>query len=1072
MRFDTRFLRVALTVVLLSVSINGVCSAETPTPANISWGIYTGDAGGQGVAIEGVEPNSPAAKAGLQTGDVLLSINGAAVRSAQDFRAVKNSLPLYTRLNLVIKRNGAMIERQIFLAGLVRLEVKELKSEFAIPGVPPPPSAVPSAIETLDLVNVLDQVILDPKSGKVAIIGHYDKDYNTGAIPYLDLLKTALVYSTPKLNLNPTPDTKKQILDVFSSPPPASFLQLLDVVQGHPDMERDRQVMISVISKALGLSPEEYVAWFNYAKLEENKGVHPPLLIRDIQIKGYRNLGYSEIARALELVFQNTPDAAAQALQVLGHGSEASTILARGGTGGEAKLGALTGSVYMAILEQAKLFSPESLVKLRIVFNAGNITWQEVVSMAQSIMPFVPKNGGPNLRDQAFNKMTLSAPAVQALYNIRPGFTEIECINLDNNSQLTRIMFEADYSLKSVDLLPELFFQIPGFQTGTELEVENRLFGKKDQHFEAVWLEPKNVAMTVSPERNVVAFTSTQMQRLSTDFNPYFNLPPNEHSRIYAALDTKFNNEYDTYAHIMPAFHKVREVAKVIALAKWALAEKVTLDLSGVAQEKWSMPDKIPQFWTIKQAYQQEADGTYLNHVSLKIEGGVSFNPKGNWTQMTPSTVSETKATDQLSLSAGLGHKAVQAAQGGNLEQARYLAELSAQAMNGSVSKLDLAKQNIVVPDVKSIPAAPANVQLQKEMLKKTYQQITTISQNSSGRAAADATLAQLNNLYDQVKSNPVAASDYLTKLQTGQLPLATATPVATGRIEAEPAPANRCVDANLGRQELTPERREYLSQRLKETRDHLRHIDEAMRRIAELNARDVKQMDELTGTISDAYQKAVERIADVVTDGLVSWPQGKQDAAYSEAKTSLEKALGNLNNEISRRIGLKTTALSAAEAKKVDGELQNLYAAQYRVKDLYARVNKSYDVGKGVDNGIRYTKGTSELAGEKDFIEQTRQSVLQTDGIMLDHPEVKKALEGLKIFKKARVDLVSDTWTFGQYMIDYGIDIYAGYKLWEPLVGQLNNNIDANRKALLELRTKTQQGQAEAQCLEGLMAR
>jgi hypothetical protein len=262
------------------------------------------------------------------------------------------------------------------------------------------------------------------------------------------------------------------------------------------------------------------------------------------------------------------------------------------------------------------------------------------------------------------------------------------------------------------------------------------------------------------------------------------------------------------------------------------------------------------------------------------------------------------------------------------------------------------------------------------------------------------------------------------------------------------------------------------LSQRLQETRDHLRHIDEAMRRIAELNARDVKQMEELTGTISDAYKKAVERIADVMTDGLVSWPQGKQDAIYSEAKTSLEKALGNLNNEISRRIGLKTTSLSAAEAKKVDEELQNLYAAQYRVKDLYARVNKTYDVGKGVDNGIRYTKGASELAGEKDFIEQTRQSVLQTVGIMLDHPEVKKALDGLKIFKKARVDIVSDTWTFGQYMIDYGIDIYAGYKLWEPLVEQLSNNIDANRKALLELRTKTQQGQAEAQCLEGLMTR
>lgn len=37
--------------------------------------------------------------------------------------------------------------------------------------------------------------------GRIAVLGHYDDHYNTGPIPCLDLLKTAMVHPKPQLNL-------------------------------------------------------------------------------------------------------------------------------------------------------------------------------------------------------------------------------------------------------------------------------------------------------------------------------------------------------------------------------------------------------------------------------------------------------------------------------------------------------------------------------------------------------------------------------------------------------------------------------------------------------------------------------------------------------------------------------------------------------------------------------------------------------------------------------------------------------------------------------------------------------
>lgn len=1070
MRPNDHLLRAALISLVLVFGIG--CAYAAEPPQQISWGIFTGDAGGQGVAIQGITPESPAAKAGLQTGDVLLSINGVAVRSAQEFRAVKNNFPLYTPLNLAIKRNGALIERQIILTGRVRLEVKELKSVFTVPGVPPPPApGALSAIDALDAVNVLDQVILDPRTGTIAIIGHYDPNYNTGPLPYLDLLKTALAYPTPRLNIDPTRETSKNLeafkTEIISRLENTFSNEVVDIVQGHPGLERDRQLMIRALAEAYGLSPEEYVAWYNYCRLdvlrEDNAEAFPPPPIRAIQVKVFRNLGYDEIAQALELAFQNTPEAAAQALRVLGRGGDAAAIMAKSG---DAKLGALMVAVYTAILEQANIAPPETAAELRARHDRGSMTWQAVVKTAQNVMPYYRKNSKANLLNQAFNKITLSAPVTTLLFpQLPPLYSFIDPIGLDRESQLARILYEADYTFKSINLTPELFANIPGFRVHAQLQVESGPSGKSRAKTSRIWMEPRTVAMTVSPERNVIAFTAAQMNIFTADADDLVNLSPQkeEDAGLYTSWTARhIMGNYEEYARMLPAFHKVREAAKVIALAQWLRAEKIALDLGGVAQEKWPIPDKLPMHLLIAQAYLPLPDGKTQFSTFLIAEGGVSFKPKGNWTQMTPIPASEIKVTGQLTLSAGLGQKAVQAAQGGNLEQARYLAELSAQAMNGSLSKSDLAKLNIPVPEAKPAPAAPANVQLQKEMLKKTYQQINTLSQNPAASGSVKTTLAQLDTLYERVKDNPVAASDYLIKLQTGQLPPPTAPQPQPQPVAAKPQAGSVCGESSLGAETLPADRKAYLTQKLAEARDRLKYINEALRKLIAINAAERAEIDKLVAQITEDYEAAKERAYDFAAAVLIDLPLAKYADIHSTKVKQLDDTVKSL-------IARSMTPMSAAEREALSREIQLVQSLKANYVDSYTSTGRLLDVYAGAGYGRDIYKWDQDTRNS-DFRKRALEGAMLAGKILLDHPKLEEYLSKKDWFGNNKLWQVVTMGKLAAYASDFFWDVMNLYAAWGPLADKLQSDLKNNTQAMEHLRQKAAQTSQEIDCLEKLL--
>ena len=74
----------------------------------------------RGAIITNVEPNSPGAKAGLQRGDVIISVNGKAITSDRDVRDEFHGAVVGQRVELRIIRNGREITVTLVLEEIPR----------------------------------------------------------------------------------------------------------------------------------------------------------------------------------------------------------------------------------------------------------------------------------------------------------------------------------------------------------------------------------------------------------------------------------------------------------------------------------------------------------------------------------------------------------------------------------------------------------------------------------------------------------------------------------------------------------------------------------------------------------------------------------------------------------------------------------------------------------------------------------------------------------------------------------------------------------------------------------------
>ena len=84
----------------------GVVSVPTPLPEKLQ------DRFGRasGVRVTEVMPDGPAARAGLRPGDLLLTVGGQPVTTAQDLQKLMFSAAIGRPLAITVMRNGALVD--------------------------------------------------------------------------------------------------------------------------------------------------------------------------------------------------------------------------------------------------------------------------------------------------------------------------------------------------------------------------------------------------------------------------------------------------------------------------------------------------------------------------------------------------------------------------------------------------------------------------------------------------------------------------------------------------------------------------------------------------------------------------------------------------------------------------------------------------------------------------------------------------------------------------------------------------------------------------------------------------
>ena len=652
------------------------------------------------------------------------------------------------------------------------------------------------AKRSLTDINLLKYAFIDSKTRVVTLVGSYDLTYATGPIPYYDLLKEVLESPYPYFSLEPTQATRSAVDNLqanIASDTQRMFndrayvnewtQRLMSLLLRDPQLQQDHYRFVKKAADAFKVSNDEVIQI-----LSLTNGDFPSPEMQVIMIKVLKGMGYNNVAFMLEHA-DGSRETARIICTRFGRINEIEPIWAKWDaheiTDAQARI-EIKSRLYGAYLLELGVPAAEVSAKENAV-RSGSMSMDELEKFyTDKLTASIVDNIGVKM----FNGVTLSQALLSKLYNVPLPQMELVFKNLPAQTNLAKVMFEADYMLKSLTALPDVKEKVPGHLTNLEyLEEESIKQGIRTPAGAGGevrnTLLPGNVKMRISPGGKVVAFDDAQVKIESALLKPVGNLGSAETlvRNSFTAYGNFLTGRYDLYARVYPPFHRMREVEKLIALARWAKANNYKLVVDRSEGSKVSLPVTASGFWNaIFAADQQEVS---LTVVAL---GGADFSQQygDSWAQSSSDPAVENSAVKQLVASTAFAQKAAEEAVAGNLENARDLAEKSAQAMVGNIDPSQIPALNIipVTPEPQMVAVLDVEAQeiLEKDFqtMEKAKEMLQQADSLPAGKAAqlreeaekqqgdAEADLKRLNEALASVRQNPAQAGDIAVALHSG----------------------------------------------------------------------------------------------------------------------------------------------------------------------------------------------------------------------------------------------------------------------------------------------------------------
>jgi len=818
-----------------------------------SLGLQLKEEGGR-LVVAGVIPGSPAEAAGILPGDVILDVAGGAVTNVvmlQRWVAVASARGV--KLDLGLERAGRALKVQVGTALLAVPAAQGAVSRpgFAAPAVTPTPGQG---------FNVLRYAALDPRSGEVVCWGDYDPAYSTGAIPYEALLAEALRNPSPSFSLEPTPagrsagqeldrriasDADRMARDAAYAQQFA--LRLLQVLGKDLAQRPDGQRFAARCGKAFGLTPAEAMDVLQPEQGKQARGINGYMTLI---AKAVRHFNAPVAADALLTMIAGDIWGALDQLGVGTEGRSVRDAFQAGRMPKDQAFAKLEALVWKGFLAKTSLTPSAAEAELARRGPAAFTPWaQERFTTWVSDKVYTQMMDGLVLGEEAIHRLYPGLPALQ----LQP-----VCLDgLDPKSNLAQVFMRADVAMKSILALSDLANRVPGHRSQAEYHqafLAQRGKGGAGGGLRArTWLQPGAVELRVDPQGALVRFGEAQMgirSQMLEDTGRFGSLQQ-EGLNAYA---TEVSSRYEAYARVEPELHRLREAAKVLALARWARARGLTLrSASGNGEGALGM---VPKGF-VQATFLMEGERLFLQPAAV---GGVDFSSQRGegWVKAQPEAGVVPSALGQLQASAALAGQAADRALAGDLTGARELAQRSADAMTGRLQ--GGALPNLPMPTaVEAFPMAQASTGL----LGRVQSTTARLQQAGPGTPETEAARVELQGLRDQsqrLATTPQAAPQVVALLRApGPLPQA-ATPVVT----PEPTPAPVVGKA------LSPEDRRRLLEETTALRNELCRIRGQFQKLNANIQADQAQRKTWEEEIEGAYGRAWDRLTkDIMVDAF-----------------------------------------------------------------------------------------------------------------------------------------------------------------------------------------------------------